>query len=223
MSSLGLRLDDDTITISVCLRLRVALCRPHLCRQCGTPVDEYAMHGLSCSKSQGRHPRHSDLNDIIHRSLSTAGVPSQTKPHGLSRPDGKRPDGVTMLPWKNGHPLIWDATCSDTFAKSYLTISSGEARAVADLAETRKTALYNHLQTTHIFAPVSVETIGVFRQETLHFLKEIGQRLRNRTGDALSYRYLLQRLSIAIQRGNAASILGSLQPDIDITDNDFCV
>ena len=61
-----LQMDDDAISICVRLRLGVPLCRTHLCRQCGATVDEYALHGLSCVKSQGRHPCHNAINDIIH-------------------------------------------------------------------------------------------------------------------------------------------------------------
>ena len=112
VSSLGLRMDDDIISICIGLRLGVPLCRPHLCLHCGAAVDEYAIHGLSCVKSQGRHPRHNALNDIVHLSLTAAGVPSQKEPHGLARSDGKYPDGVTMMPWSCSRLLIWDVTCS---------------------------------------------------------------------------------------------------------------
>jgi hypothetical protein len=166
VSSLGLRLDDDSITISVGLRLGVPICRPHMCRQCGTHVDKYGLHGLSCRKSQGRHPCHNAINGIIHRSLTAARVPCQVEPQGLSRNDGKRPDGVTLLLWRNGRPLIWDATCSDTFAPTYSSMASVRAGAVADAAETRKAAQYRHLLATHIFAPVAIETSGNFGSDT---------------------------------------------------------
>ena len=68
-------------------------------------------HGLSCRSSEGRHPRHAAVNDIIHRTLSSAGIPSRLEPPGLSRSDGKRPDGVTLAPWSSGRPF---ATCPDT-------------------------------------------------------------------------------------------------------------
>ena len=40
-------------------------------------------------------------------------------------------------------------------------------------------------------------------------IKELGHRLRWVTGDDLSHHHLVQRLSVAIQRGNCASVLGS--------------
>ena len=93
ISSLGLRLDDTVIRIAVGLRLGAPLCRPYSCEQCGMTVDEPATHGLHCKRSQGRHSRHSAVNDIIHRALLSAGVPSRLEPKGTNPSDGSRPDG----------------------------------------------------------------------------------------------------------------------------------
>ena len=107
--------------MAVGLRLGVALCSPHSCQHCGATVDQFGLHGLSCRFSTGRHYRHAALNEIIHRALTTSHIPSRLEPTGLDRSDGKRPDGITMMvPWKNGNLLVWDATCSDTYAPSHL-------------------------------------------------------------------------------------------------------
>ena len=58
ISSLGLRMDDNTVRIAVGLRLGSTLCRPHNCQHCGAEVDHLATHGLSCKNSEGRHYRH---------------------------------------------------------------------------------------------------------------------------------------------------------------------
>ena len=114
------RLDDNTLRVSVGLRLGSPLCRPHTCHHCGAEVDCHAIHGLSCRWSQGRHHRHATINYIIHRALSSAKIPSRLEPSGLYRSDGKRPDGITVVPWQRGKLLVWDATCPDTFAPSYI-------------------------------------------------------------------------------------------------------
>ena len=44
---------------------------------------------------------------------------------------------------------------------------------------------------------------------TKAFVKELGHRLRQVTGDEMSHHHLVQRLSVAIQRGNCASVLGT--------------
>ena len=209
MSALGLRMDDDVVRVAVGLRLGVSLCQPHHCHQCGTEVDHLGLHGLSCRKSQGRHSRHAAINELIRRALASARVPSHLEPSGTSRVDGKRPDGATVMPWKCGRALAWDATCPDTYAPSHLALAAREAGAVANQAEQQKTEKYAHLSASHHFVPFAVETSGVFGPEALSLLEDIGRRIRAETGEPRSFQFLLQGVSVAIQRGNAASVLGT--------------
>jgi hypothetical protein len=64
------------------------------------------INGLSCSKSSGRFSRHTEINSIINRSLTSIHVNSTLEPNALSRDDGKRPDGMTFVPWIKGQPLV---------------------------------------------------------------------------------------------------------------------
>ena len=66
------------------------------------------------------------------------------------------------------------------------------------------------------FLPVSIETSGSLGPKTRDFLKELGYRLRQATGEINSSSYLLQRLSIAVQRGNMASVMGSIGHSTDM-------
>ena len=216
LTSVGLRMDNDTVRIAVGLRLGIPLCHPHLCHHCGTLVSNLATHGLSCRRSEGRHFRHASLNNIIWRSLVSAKVPARLEPSDVFRSDGKRPDGITLVPWESGKLLIWDATCCDTLAPSYLPIASSESRAVAAEAERRKVLKYAQLSKSYLFIPLAFETLGAIGSESLVFLKELGHRLHKATGDPQSFQFLLQRLSVAIQRGNAAAVLGSIGPLPDL-------
>ena len=58
--------------------------------------------------------------------------------------------------------------------------------------------------------PVAVETLGSYAPLALKFLKEVGSRIELQTGEKRSTAYLFQKIGIAIQRGNAASIAGTV-------------
>ena len=167
------------------------------------------LHGLSCRKSQGRHPRHAAVNELIRRSLASAKIPSHLEPSGITRSDGKRPDGATIMPWKNGRTMVWDATCPDTFAPSHVAHAAREAGTVASQAERNKCQKYALLCTSHHFVPIAIETSGVFGPEAASFFGELGRRIRAETGEPRSLQFLLQGISVAVQRGNAAAVLGT--------------
>ena len=173
-------------------------------------MDHLATHGLSCRKSQGRHSRHAAINDLIKRSLAAVKIPAHLEPTGISRSDGKRPYGATIVPWKGGRVLVWDATCPDTFALSHITLATREAGAVADEAERKKKQKYSSLMTSHHFVPIAIETSGVFGSEAITFFKELGQQTKFESGDPRLFHFLIQRAAVAIQRGNAAAVLGTL-------------
>ena len=51
---------------------------------------------------------------------------------------------------------------------------------------------------------------GVFGKETLKFVQDLGHPLKLASRENSAYLFLLQRLSVAIQQGDAASVMGSL-------------
>ena len=167
----------------------VPLCRPHNCHHCGLEVDSLSTHGFNCRWSEGRHYRHAALNDIVHRALAVAKIPSCLEPSGLYRAEGKRPDGITLVPWKSGTLLVWDVTCPDTFAPSYSSSATREAGAVTASAEERKRAKYEHLNSAHTFTPVAIESSGVVGTQFMDFLRDLGHRLAHVTGEAKSMMY----------------------------------
>jgi len=176
ISSCGLRLDDEAIRVAIGLRLGTELCKVHTC-PCGAEVDTLGAHGLSCRQSVGRAARHQQLNDVIYRALRRADVPAVKEPSGLSRSDGKKPDGLTLVPWQAGRCLTWDVTVADTLAASYSLISPTAAGAVAEAAAARKSTKYSDIAATHIFVPIAIETLGPICAEAEKFLVDLGKRL----------------------------------------------
>jgi len=93
-------------------------------------------------KAPSRTSRHHALNDLVARAFASAAIPMAKEPQGLSRADGKRPDGLTMVPWREGKPLTWDITVVCPLAESYIGDSATNAGSVAEAAATRKAAKY---------------------------------------------------------------------------------
>ncbi|KAJ8722193.1 hypothetical protein PYW08_004595 [Mythimna loreyi] len=214
-STVGTMMDDASFRLATCLRLGAPCVAPHRCH-CGEAVGGLGHHGLSCCRSAGRISRHASINDIIRRALVTAGVPAVLEPSGLVRDDGKRPDGMTLVPWKVGRPLVWDATCVDTLAPSHVLSSAGCAGAAAAAAETLKRRKYSNLIGNYSFEPFGVETLGSWGPSARHLFKEISRRLIDTLRDQRAGSFFAQRISIAIQRGNAASLLGTFPDDSDV-------
>ena len=100
---------------------------------------------------------------------------------------------------------MWDATCSDTFAASNIQHAVREARAVAVEAEHRKRSKYQAQTHTHI-SHRSRQVLVVLRLFSL--FRDIADSITSMTKDPSALFYLLQQVSVAIQRGNAAAVLG---------------
>jgi len=104
---------------------------------CRASVDARGLYGLS---SNGRSARHHSLNDQVWRAMAKADTPALKEPTGLLRTDGTRPDGVTLLPWKQGKCAMWNVTVSDTFAQPCVHETSQTPGAIAEAAAERKTS-----------------------------------------------------------------------------------
>jgi len=91
---------SPSVRVAVSLRLGLNLC------QCGSPVEAWGIHALVYKRASGRFAIHHALSDTISRALVSAEIPALKEPTGLSRSDGRRPDGLTLIPWQRGRPLV---------------------------------------------------------------------------------------------------------------------
>ena len=195
----------------LCMQIGVDL---HLWRESWSSWHSWSdTHSLNSWWSERCHYCHAAINDVPHRALSTAKTPSCLEPSGLRWSNEKRPDGVSVVPWKSGK-LVWYATSPDTCGPSYFALASTEAGLVTGQAEDRKWAKYLKLTTNHIFTSVAIETSCIIGPQSMKFICEIGFRLKQVTGNTNSLHYLnmLQWLSITVQQGNSTLLLGSSGP-----------
>ena len=116
-----------------------------------------------------------------------------------------------MIPWSKGRCLAWDATVSDSLAESHLNRTVHTAGAAAEFATEAKNRKYADLPWAVTFVPEAVETLGPICSDVNEFITELGRRISYVSGDPRDTAFLFQRISIAVQRGNAASVLVPLR------------
>ena len=83
---------------------------------------------------EGKQSCVSNNNNGLHSFVcKNAMVSAVTKePNGLSRSDGKRPDGLFLVPWEEGNPLTWDVTVVCPLADSYVATTARVAGSAAE-------------------------------------------------------------------------------------------
>ena len=166
-------------------------------------------------RSNGRFPRHQAANETIRRALVSGGVPSILEPVGVCREDAKQPDGMTLIPWEDGRPLLWDFTSCNTLAQSHRARAERGPGVVANFAEDQKCCKYASLTPSYIFAPVCIESLGAWGDNAKAFIRKIGRRVKEVSGEPRSTSFLIQRLALEVQRGNATSVLGTIPASRD--------
>ena len=116
---------------------------------------------------------------------------------------------TALIPWQRGKSLVWDVTVVNTLAESYISAAPLSQANVAEIAAERKISKYSTLPANIIFQPVTVETLGPIYLLGVNFISEIGHRLEQVSGDARERCFLVQRLSITVQRFNSVAFRGS--------------
>ena len=147
------------------------------------------------------------MNGITKRALSSAGFNSDLESVGLDRRDGKRPDGMAMLPFSRGKCLIFYCICVDYFPPSALTLTATEPGSASRSAEVRKNLKYEGLCDRYIFQVLAIETSCVFGRDTSAFISRLGHLTTPISGERREAEFLRQRLSLATVCGNAQSVV----------------
>ena len=114
-----------------------------------------------------------------------------------------------MVPWKNGKPLIWDATCPDTLVLSYHLHATSSAGEVTGMAEEKKIRKYRCNPHHH-------DMLSAVGPPLLEFLKELAARMRRQSasGEERPFQYLMQQLLVAVHKGKCWGTVGGSPSDI---------
>ena len=157
------------------------------------------------------------LNEVVARGLAQAHIPSQREPGHLITRSNKRPDGATLVPYRHGRPAIWDVVVRGSLAATYVRRTSQKAGAAAEEAEALKRRRYDEFAGDYEVVPLAFESHGGIRPATEVFLKDLGKRIRLETGDNRAGAFFKQRLSVALQRGNALCVQAAM--GVAVTDS----
>ena len=109
--------------------------------------------------------------------------------------DGKKPDWTSMMPWKNGESLIWDATYLDTFSPSDMALEAREPDLVNIQAENTNIQKCSLINSTRHIIPETMKICSDHRPCPSSRIWNIGSVPR-----LWSHQFLLQSFAIAIQR-----------------------
>jgi hypothetical protein len=126
--------------------------------------------------------------------LTSIHVNSTLEPNGLSREDGKRPDGMTSVPWINkGQLLVWDITIVNTLADSYVLKTSEVSGFTAEMACKRKHSKYSSIiSSNYVFKGLAFETLDPWCKEAIDLINVIGIR-KNTFGEFVFFKSIFTR------------------------------
>ena len=111
--------------------------------------------------------------------MTRAQIPSTKEPPGLLRSDGKKSDGVSLIPWSRGRCLTWDVTVPDTVAASHIYRICQFASCAAEQAAVNKHRKYVQIMHSHDFVAVAVETFWVVVGWRFNICKWTRQTMRS--------------------------------------------
>ena len=137
---------------------------------------------------------------------------------GLVPGSQSRPADIFIRNWTDGRKIAFDVSViSPTQDAIVLRAADTSGAAIESRKATKNRAHFDNCSASGIyFQPLVVETFGAWDKDALPFLKTLAHQDARRWGksNSVECKQFFQRLSLALQRGNAALLLGR---DIDPT------
>ena len=218
--ALGLHLRASEFTSALRYRLGIPIYTSEgPCPACSLPSDVMGDHALGCAKHSERIARHNLLRDLIFEAASNAALAPLKEERHLLPGTAARPGDIFLRRWSDGKDAALDVTVTSPLAPSNLGAAAaypGGALAKAYARKVRDTAQACQEQGL-VFLPMALETLGGMHQVTVAQLKKLGTALARHSGsdERETTSQLFQRVSLHLQRGNAA-LLTTRRPEADI-------
>ena len=220
--SLNLHMDTRTFGVAMGYRLGLSILKPEECRAttCDQQNDANGDHAMHCHDDNGlKSGRHDRIRDTIYKEAQHASLNPTKEMPGLVPTSQSRPADVYVGNWIDGQKMAFDVSVVSPTQDAILHRAVDSAAAAIDMRKSSKK--HAHFDNCHsqgiFFQPLVVETFGGWDKDAVQFLKDIARLDARRWGknDAIEIKQFFQRLSIVLQRGNAALLINR---DADLSD-----
>ena len=139
----------------------------------GKIVDPQGIHHFSCHYSDGRLLHYTATNNVIRITIDSTGLSILD----ISFNCGDRHQG-DIRPFTDGRILMWNATCSDTFAPSVIDLSAIEPGLSVRKADVKKWQKYPYYVTITVLLWLKINVLVL-----TSFFRELGKRNAELTGN----------------------------------------
>ena len=181
----------------------------HPCPACGHDSDILGDHTITCSSEYERIYRHDIIRDAIFLEAKHAGLSPIKEARSLIPSNRTRPGDIFLQNWR-GRQTAFDIAVTSPLGRSVLPQSSKTAVAALSAMKANKTNKHSRpCQANGIaFIPLVVERLGGWEADALFHLRAIAKQTAARSASLapIAIRQFFQRLSVLLQRSNAALI-----------------
>jgi hypothetical protein len=223
LAKLGNHLRGPEFVLAVKYRLGIQVYdRDGPCPACLQPSDRFGDHALCCGFGGERITRHNQLRDALYDTAASAALGPVKEGRFLLPGSDRRPADVYIPSWSGGLDCALDVTVINPLQKETIAGAAAESGHALRVAYRRKVlgAEAACRQQGIAFVPLAFESFGGMHKVALAEVQKLAAALARHTGqeEAEACRHLFSRLSILLQRGNAAIIANRIPtfPDAQI-------
>ena len=156
----------------------------------------------------GRHDR---IRDKIFMEAQHASLNPKKEMPGLIPGSLSRPADVFIENWVDGRKIAFDVSVVSPVQDAILHRAADSAAAAIEMRKASKNSQhFDHCRSQGIaFMPLVVETFGGWDGEAVKLLKDMARQCARRWGrnGADEIKHFFQRMSVALQRGNASLLV----------------
>ncbi len=156
----------------------------------------------------GRHDR---IRDLVYKEAQRASFSPTMEMPGLIAGSQSRPADVYIPSWIDGQKTAFDISVVSPTQDAIVDRAADFPAAAIEMRKTSKCRQhFDNCQAQGIFfQPLVVETFGGWDTDALKYLKDLARQSARRWGktNAEEIKFLFQRLSGALQRGNATLLV----------------